>query len=142
MSDPTVDVGNDLVTRSRPYARGLWVLVWVVASIWPLNLAAYHYWAAGGPPSPNPEWHEAWGNVFLAAGLACWAVGGFGVWFMRKRPPVRFDANTTFPAFIAVWIMGVAIWAVPGPGRLVLLAPVIIGAVWAFVRLRHSARRK
>jgi uncharacterized membrane protein len=80
--------------------------------------------------------------VFLAAGLACWGSGGIRRLVMRKRPPVKFDANTTFPAFIAVWIMALAVWAVPGPGRLVLLAPVVIGAVWAFVRLRRSGRRK
>jgi hypothetical protein len=42
-----------------------------------LNLAAFHIWAAGGPPTPNPEWHRMWGNRFawLTLFLLCLGVG-------------------------------------------------------------------
>ena len=39
---------------------------------------------------------------------------------------------------VAILIMGLAVWAVPYPGRLVLLAPVILGAVIAIWRIRQS----
>jgi len=56
-----------------------------LAGLAPLYPAAFHYWAAGGPPTPEPyrTWHASWANVFASASLACWAAGGLGVWFLR-----------------------------------------------------------
>src|SRR6266446_1964772 len=50
---------------ARPYARWIAAALILVASAWPAMFAAGHYWAAGGPPTPEPyrTWHENWGNV-------------------------------------------------------------------------------
>jgi len=44
----------------------------------------------------------------------------------------------SFSGAMALLIMGLAVWAVPGWGKLVLLTPIIIGAGWALIRLRRS----
>lgn len=43
-------------------------------------LAAFHYWAAGGPPNPDPstrDWHSNWGTVFACAMLAALVGAGY-----------------------------------------------------------------
>ena len=145
-ADASPSVRRSLVSRARPFMQILWTASWIVASFWLVTPMAYHYWAAGGPPTPNPEWHKAWGNVFFAAVLACWAIGGLGAWFMRRhRAPSgnsnRRAATVSFSVFIMLLIMGLAVWSVPGAGRLVLLAPVALGAAWAFTCLRRSEGR-
>lgn len=145
--DASPIVRRSLGSRARPFIQILWAAAWILTSFWLVTPMAYHYWAAGGPPTPNPEWHEAWGNIFFAAVLACWAIGGLGAWFMRRRPVPSGDSNpgpatTWFSVLMVLLIMGLAIWAVPGTGRLVLLAPVVLGAVWAVTRLRRSEGRK
>jgi hypothetical protein len=142
---PDVTSARSLLRRAGLYVRWLWGVVWFIASVWPLRLAAYHYWAAGSPPTPNPEWHEAWGNVFFAGSLACWSIAGLGIWFMRPtrdsadRVPV--GGGLAFSLFMALGVMTVAVWAVPGAGRLILLAPVVLGAAWAVARLRRAGSR-
>ena len=98
-------------------------------------------------PTPNPEWHKAWGNVFFAAVLACWAIGGLGAWFMRRRRAPSGDSNrgsatASFSVLMVLLILGLAVWSVPGTGRLLLLAPIVLGAAWAFMRLRRSQGSK
>jgi hypothetical protein len=44
----------------------------------------------------------------------------------------------SFSGGMALLIMALAFWAVPGWGRLVLLAPVLAGIGWAFLRLRRA----
>jgi hypothetical protein len=53
--------------------------------VFPLQLAAYHYWAAGFPPVEAAQWHESWGNVFASATLASWAGAGLALWFLRPK---------------------------------------------------------
>ena len=129
-------------SRVRPYMQCAWSLVWIGASLPVLNFMAFHYWAAGGPPSPYPEWHEAWGNVFFSAALGCWAIGGLGVWFMRdRRQSTKHNVGsvaTHFALVVIVLVMGLAMFSVPGPGQLLLLASGVLGAVWAVVRLRRG----
>ena len=36
-----------------------------IVTLWLLNLTAYNYWAAGGPPTPRPELYRSRGNTFL-----------------------------------------------------------------------------
>lgn len=36
------------------------------ASLYALNLAVFHSWAAGFPSSSHPEWHGHWADIFLA----------------------------------------------------------------------------
>ena len=138
---------RSLGSRARPFMQILWAASWIVASFWLVTPMAYHYWAAGGPPTPNPEWHKAWGNVFFAAVLACWAIGGLGAWFMRRRRAPSGDSNrgsatASFSALMVLLILGLAVWSVPGTGRLLLLAPIVLGAAWAFMRLRRSQGSK
>jgi hypothetical protein len=145
--DSSPSVRRSLGSRARPFIQILWAASWIVASFWLITPMAYHYWAAGGPPTPNPEWHKAWGNVFFAAVLACWAIGGLGAWFMRRhRAPSgnskRGLGTTSFFVLMVLLIMGLAVWSVPGTGRLVLLAPVLLGATWAITRLWRSEGRE
>ena len=44
----------------------------------------------------------------------------------------------SFSLGMALLVMALAVWAVPGWGRLVLVAPVIAGAGWALFSLRRS----
>jgi hypothetical protein len=40
-----------------------------LGSLWAFNLAAFNWWAAGGPPTADPQGFEARGNFFGIAGL-------------------------------------------------------------------------
>ena len=145
--DSSAVTRRNLASRARPFIQFLWAAVWVLASFWLLTPMAFHYWAAGGPPTPYPEWHAAWGNIFFSAILACWAIGGLGAWFMRRRPKVHGNSNPgratlSFSVLMVLLIMGLAVCSVPGAGKVVLLAPVILGAAWALARVRRSESRK
>lgn len=50
---------------------------------------------------------------------------------------MTFPSNS-FSFFMALLIMALAVWALPGNTRLVLVLPVVLGAVWAFWKLRRS----
>jgi hypothetical protein len=67
----------------------------------------------------------AWVVILVAAFVAAYG--------LRTR-----HRGVSFAAVMALLIMGLAVWAVPGAGRLVLLAPVVAGAGWAFLKLRRS----
>jgi hypothetical protein len=149
MTEPDASANGrpGLTSRARPFIQVLWAGAWILASLWLVTPMAYHYWAAGGPPTPYPEWHAAWGNIFFSAILACWAIAGLGAWFMRRRPAASRNSNrgratVSFAAVMVFLIMGLAVWSVPGAGRLVLLAPVVLGAAWALTRLWRSEGRK
>lgn len=45
---------------------------------------------------------------------------------------------TSFPLLMAILIMILAVWAVPGYARLVLIISTILGAGLAFFKLRRS----
>ena len=76
-----VDTNSGLVQAVR------WVsaILLVAASLFLLNSAAFHWWASGGPPSPNPEWHRAWGNRFFAMSAALVFLAVLIVWRLRRR---------------------------------------------------------
>lgn len=76
---------SELRATYKPFVRWSWAILAFVAGLAPLYFAAFHYWAAGGPPTAQPyrDWHENWGNVFAAGALLCWFVGALGAWFMR-----------------------------------------------------------
>ena len=73
--------------------RGVQVFRWlsaamlVLVALYSFNLAAYHYWAAGGPPTPNPEWHAARGNRFFWISLFALGSAVGVVRLLRKRQP-------------------------------------------------------
>ncbi len=46
--------------------------------------------------------------------------------------------STSFSLFMAIAIMALAVWALPGYTRFVLILPAALGAVWAVVKLRRS----
>ena len=67
----------------------------------------------------------AWALMLAGAALSGYV--------MRRR--IR---RIPFSLVMAVLVMCLAVWAVPGWGRLVLVAPVLAGAAGAFWMLRHS----
>jgi len=50
--------------RTAPVVRWLLAGALLVAALYAGNLAAYHAWAAGGPPTPNRYWHAEWASRF------------------------------------------------------------------------------
>lgn len=46
-------------------ARWLLLVLLVMGLAWTLNLTAYNYWLAGGPPTPRPEIYLARSQFFL-----------------------------------------------------------------------------
>jgi len=52
-----------------------------------LNLTAFNFWAAGGPPMPDPEIYEyerrAW--LFFVVCIGCFIGAGLLVWLLRSR---------------------------------------------------------
>jgi hypothetical protein len=73
-----------------------WVVVTCLVglAVWSGYLAAFNYWAAGGPPTPHPEYFRHWGNIFFAAacGLLALSVAMVvanlrGVKRGQQRPP-------------------------------------------------------
>lgn len=48
-----------------------WIVVatLLAISIWTANLTLYNWWAAGGPPTPNPQEYESRGNLFAVVTL-------------------------------------------------------------------------
>jgi hypothetical protein len=47
--------------------------------------------------------------------------------------------STSFSLFMAIILMMLAVWGVPGYAKLVLFVPAMLGAGWAFFKLRRSA---
>lgn len=67
-------------------ARWILVVVLLVGSLRTANLTLYNYWAAGGPPTPNPEMYETRGNIFAVVTLFFFAAAvGLGVINWRRR---------------------------------------------------------
>lgn len=44
-------------------------IIFLLASLWVGNLALFNWWAAGGPPTANPQAYAFRGNIFFV--LAC-----------------------------------------------------------------------
>jgi hypothetical protein len=64
---------------------------WVVAALLVLTagasayLAAFHTWAATGPPTPDPAWHMAWAQRFFWAAVALLIVALVAVLAGRRK---------------------------------------------------------
>jgi hypothetical protein len=77
---------------NRPAIQAIrWVsaAVLLLAALYFANLTAYHTWLAGGPPTPNPEWHAVWAERFLLTTVALAIAAAAVVWFLRKPKPSR-----------------------------------------------------
>lgn len=63
-----------------------WLLaaLFLLTGIYCLNLAAFHAWAASGPPSAMPEWHLHWAASFLVLAFALFLTCGWVLWRFRK----------------------------------------------------------
>jgi len=65
----------------------LWLLTILlfVGLAWSLNLAAFNWWASGGPPTEHPEIYRMHGNVFF--GIACGFLLAFAIslWRLIRR---------------------------------------------------------
>ena len=51
--------------------RWLADIVLLLLSLWFGNLAVANWWAAGGPPNPNPESYAFRGNISLIIAVLC-----------------------------------------------------------------------
>lgn len=67
-------------------ARWIFAALLLAASLWAANLTLYNYWAAGGPPTPNPQMYETRGNIFAVATLVLFgAAVGLGLFNWKRR---------------------------------------------------------
>jgi hypothetical protein len=65
-----------------------WSLAFVLlaVSIWTANLTLFNWWAAGGPPTLNPQQYVMRGNIFAAATLVLFGSAvGLGVFNWKRR---------------------------------------------------------
>lgn len=66
--------------------RWIFAVVLLAVSLWTANLALFNWWAAGGPPTPNPQQHAMQGNVFAVATLLLFGGAvGLGVFNWKRR---------------------------------------------------------
>jgi hypothetical protein len=49
------------------------------------NLTAFHWWASSGPPSPHPEFHMKWGNIFFWVSICIFIFAVLWLWLTRKE---------------------------------------------------------
>jgi hypothetical protein len=83
----------DTRPRSVQVVRWLSGGTFLIAALYFLNLAAFHTWAAGGPPTSNPEWHAMWATRFSWSAFG-FLMAAFGVvWLLRKRKPAGSKSN-------------------------------------------------
>ena len=64
-----------------------WIVVGVLlaVSLWTANLTLFNWWAAGGPPTPNPQEYAMRGNLFGLATLLLFAGAGCAAFVGRRR---------------------------------------------------------
>jgi len=60
-------------------------LILVLAILYSFNLAAFNFWAAGGPPTPNPEVYRFRGIVFLSIAFLLTIFSVFLFFWSRKK---------------------------------------------------------
>ena len=84
------------------------------------------------PVIPYAERHAT--IVLVASGLI---LMGLAAPIVTRRLRWR-SSELYFSGGMAALVMGLAVWAVPGWARLLLLAPVVLGLGWALLRLRSS----
>jgi hypothetical protein len=66
--------------------RWLAIFGLLAVSVWTANLTLFNWWAAGGPPTPNPQQFATRGNVFAIATLLLFgAAVGLAVFNWRRR---------------------------------------------------------
>ena len=76
-------------------------------------------------------------DVMLGLIAAAFVLMSLGVAWVSQAAAGRVRA-ISFSGLMALLIMGLAIWAVPGWAKLVLVAPVIVGAGWAIYNIRRT----
>lgn len=65
--------------------RWLVAAVLVAISLWSANLTLSYWWAAGGPPTSNPQMYETRGNVFAVVTLLLFSAAVAIALLNRKR---------------------------------------------------------
>jgi hypothetical protein len=62
-----------------PFRIGLLLSAFLLLGVgcWLFYLAAFNLWAAGGPPTPNPELYAGSGWVCLAVSIVCLGTGAW-----------------------------------------------------------------
>ena len=85
------------MVRTRHWYWALMALL-VAGAFWTGNLALFNWWAAGGPPSPQPEVYEQRGNIFFALTVALLLLAFLLVVVNRKRNKAsRTNQEPTVP---------------------------------------------
>jgi len=79
-----------LGTVVRQVFRWTLGVTFILGSLYLLNLAMFHGWASGGPPTPRPEWHRAWFYRFGFSAVGAFLLGLGIIWRLRRsnRPYV------------------------------------------------------
>lgn len=55
------------------------------AALYTANLSLFHFWAAGGPPTPDPAYHLHRGYCFCATSVMLTVCGLLTVVALRRR---------------------------------------------------------
>ncbi len=63
-----------MTRKGNMIRRLLFAAVLLLGSAWSCYLAAFNWWAAGGPPTAHPERYELRGNIFFAVGCVLFLV--------------------------------------------------------------------
>jgi hypothetical protein len=65
----------------------LWLsaVLFAALTLWSAKLAAFNWWAAGGPPSDTPENFVLRGNAFFAAAVCSLGLTVLFLWRASKR---------------------------------------------------------
>jgi hypothetical protein len=76
--------GVGLGMRNSVMVRIVVIVTMVVTGVYFLYLACFNWWAAGGPPTPDPKIFEARGTAFFGLALLSFVIAVLA-FFMRSR---------------------------------------------------------
>jgi hypothetical protein len=68
-------------------------LTLLIGSLFLLNLAAFHGWASGGPPTQRPEWHRAWFHRLGVSAIVCFFAGLSVIRRLRAPAPAARERS-------------------------------------------------
>jgi hypothetical protein len=105
-----------------------------------LNAALFNWWAASGPPTPNPELYQQRGNrCFLGAAISF--VSGVEVIRILASGRKQYRLQTLLLLPVVMAVLG-ALWALAiSPGWTVLISVVATLVSWRLAMRRATAGR-
>ena len=108
-----------------------------VIAAWMMNLAAYHWWAASGPPTPNPDRHRQWGNRFFVGSIATIAALAFATWIYVRwlhTKRLQYSLRTLLLLPLIVATLG-SLWRAAAPPDICIAVLALVGtAVFLLIR--------